>query len=126
MNVGGKLCTDPAGHDPPSRGPSARTYADWSRGVTIRLSSDVRPWPALCCPSWRVRPWLDGVRLGLAWASHPVGWHVGKKKAGHHRWHPALWLSEGVQEALDLLQCLLVYHSPSLALAKELFCPLII
>lgn len=25
-----------------------------------------------------------------AWASHPVGWHVGKKKAGYHRWHPAL------------------------------------
>lgn len=68
MNIGGKSCADPAGRGPSSRGLSAGTYADRSRGVTIRLSSDVRPWP-------------DGVWLGLAWASHPVGWHVGKKES---------------------------------------------
>lgn len=98
----GESCTAPAGRGPSSRGLSAGTYADWCAGVTIRLSSDIRPWPAVCRPSWRVRPWLDGVWLGLALASHLVGCHVGKKKAGYHRWHPApcyrkaynrLWIS---------------------------------
>lgn len=80
-----------------------------------------------CAIGYVGRPSVAGWRMAWrAWASHSVGWHVGKKKAGHHRWHPALWLSEGVEEALDLLQCLLVCHSPSLALAKERLCPLII
>lgn len=39
-------CTAPAGRGPYLRGLSAGTYADRSRGVTIRLSSDVRLWPA--------------------------------------------------------------------------------
>ena len=37
----------PAGRGPYSRGLSAGTYADRSRGGTIRLSSDVRLWPAV-------------------------------------------------------------------------------
>lgn len=77
------------------------------------------------CRLTSVRGWMA---CGLGWRGRviPSAGTWAKKKAGHHNWHPALLLSEGVQETLDLLQCLLVYHSPSLALAKECFCTLII
>ena len=43
----GKSCTAPASRGPSSRRLSAGTYADWGAGVTIRLSSDICPWPAV-------------------------------------------------------------------------------
>ena len=105
--------------------PSGRMRVEAGESLSDCRLTSVRGRP--CAIGYVGRPSVAGWRMAWrAWASHPVGWRVDKKKAGYHRWHPALWLSEGVEEALDLLQCLLVYHSPSLALAKERFCTLII
>ena len=119
-------CATPAGRGPSSRGLSAGTYADRSRGVTIRLSSDVRLWPAARyrIRETSVRGWMAYGVAGVGESSRRLA--RGQKESRTPSLAPGSLLSEGVEEALDLLQCLLVCHSPSLALAKERFCTLII
>ena len=119
-------CIDPAGRGQSSRGLSAGTYADRSRGVTIRLSSDIRPWPAVShrIRGTSVRGWMAYCVAGVRESSRRLA--HGQKESRTPSLAPGSLLSEGVEEALDLLQCLLICHSPSLALAKERFCTLII
>lgn len=119
MNIGGKSCADPAGRGPSSRGLSAGTYADWCAGVTIRLSSDVRLWPAA---RYRIRG--TSVRGWMAYGVACVGESSrrlarGQKESRTPSLAPGSLLSEGVQEALDLLQCLLICHPSLLTFQKE-------
>lgn len=96
-NVRGS-CADPAGRGPSSRGSSAGTYADWSAGVTIRLSSDIRPWPAVCRPSvagWRVA-WAgvgESSRLLARWQKRKPDTIAGTRLPGYRKAYNRLWIS---------------------------------
>ena len=69
--------------------PSGRMRVEAGESLSDCRLTSVRGRP--CAIGYVGRPSVAGWRMAWrAWASHPVGWHVGKKKAGHHRWHPAL------------------------------------
>lgn len=83
-------CATPAGRGPSSRSrPPGRMRIGAVESLSDYRLTSVRGRP--CAIGYVGRPSVAGWRMAWrAWASHPVGWRMGKKKAGHHRWHPAL------------------------------------